>query len=118
MRRLNALFQKDRGASNGLIIALLIIVGLAVVAAPFFLSVAPAVEQSGRVTALGSVKKGWSPSVVVMIEGKRVWLPIGGRLDCAPGDEIQIYRHTTALGLHRYKVGPRGCVNPEDRHGA
>lgn len=97
-------------STSGLWLALLVIACLAVIAAPFNLSISPAEEAYGRVVALGSAGKGSSPTVQVTVGDEHLWLGVPYRSNCSVGDRIQIYRHTTLAGMRRYKLGPRACV--------
>jgi len=109
IRRLDRALGVER-SGRGLLLALLAIGALAIMATPFALSTGPAVEAYGRVVTLGSVRKGSSPSVQVAVGDKSIWLKVSYRFECSVGDRIQVYRHTTAFGPARYRLGPRGCI--------
>lgn len=100
----------DPRPGRGLLLVFLAVAAVALAAAPFFMSIAPAEEAYGRVVALGTVRKGSRPSVQVAVGDKTFWLTVSHRLECSVGDRIQVYRHTTAFGPRRYKLGPKGCL--------
>lgn len=102
-------FRPNPGVRNGVVIGFFLILALALATAPFILSRTLAERTYGRVTALGVFGKRPALSARVAVEGKTVWVRVY-RIQCAVGDPIELYRHTTVLGSKRYVLGARGCV--------
>jgi hypothetical protein len=111
IRRLNADLGVgiDRVFIGGLLVALSIIAGLALVLSPFTLDVAPAEPAAGRVDEiLYTQGKNSRPKAVVWVGTERAYVSVPNALSCRVGDQIQLVRHKAPLGV-RYTAGPRVC---------
>ena len=105
----DALLDVPTANSKGLIPVLLVILGLAVLAAPFAIPIREVEIIYGKVINVGWVSKGSSPTVLAAIDGTTVWLRIPHRGMCGIGDRIEVYRRQPLIGPRRYQAGNGVC---------